>query len=108
MSAADEIAEFYQQTVSVETYASTGAFGPNYATAVPVLCLVVDSYKSVRGANGEEVNSSAVLTTRPENAALFTPNSRVTIDARTAFVISTSVSQAGTLDLPAHCRVALT
>lgn len=108
MTATDELDDFYADSVTVETKTGGGGVGAIFAAAQTVKGLLVDGNRLVRNADGQEVTATAAFTTRPENGSIFAPGSRVTIGARKSFVITTTVSSAGALDLPAHCRVALT
>ena len=79
-----------KDTVPVETYSGQGAYGPVYAGSVAVRCNVDDTRRLVRDASGVEVLSEATLYVRPEDAALFTPESRLTIAGRASRVITVS------------------
>ena len=80
-------AALFRDSVSVETYAGTGAYGPTYATAVSVTCKVSTERQLVRNTAGEEVVSEATLYVQPELADPFTPESRVVIATRISTVL---------------------
>ena len=79
-----------KDTVHVETYGGPGAYGPLFASSVSVRCNVDNTVRLVRSASGEEVVSQATLLVHPADASLFTPESRVAVDARKSLVISSS------------------
>lgn len=108
MTATDELDDFYADSVIVETKTGNAGIGPIYAAAQTIDGLLVDGNRLVANANGAQETSTAQFTTRPENGPAFAPGSRVTIGARVSYVITATTSSAGALDLPAHCRVALT
>ena len=105
---AEDLAEFYVHTVSVETLQDEGPWGPVYAPAHDVPCFVDETRVLVRDGNGAEVVSEATLTTGPEHADRFTPGSLVHVNGRTAQVIKASAARSLDLDLPDHLEVALT
>lgn len=84
-----------KDTVSVETHSGEGAYGPVYETdgsGNPVVHTIRWNYdgtrRLVRGANGEEVVSEGTGQAHPDDAAQFTPESRLTIDGRTSTVLA--------------------
>ena len=79
-----------KDTVHVESFDGEGAYGPLFASSVSVRCNVDNTVRLVRNSNGEEVVSQATLLVHPADASLFTPESRVAIDTRKSFVISSS------------------
>jgi hypothetical protein len=110
----DELAEFYVHTAVVETLLGTNGYGED-TFADPVTldadagngCFLVDGRHLVRTADGEQVISESQLYTKPDNAALFTPNSRVTVNGLTSRVIRANLNTSGPLDLPDHVSVSL-
>lgn len=84
--------------VTVETYTGDGAYGPIFAAPVTVKVNVDQTRKLVRNPAGVEVVSEATLMVHPhpideatglllEAAALFAPESRVTIAGRISTVL---------------------
>lgn len=89
------IARLFTQSVSVETLLGSGAYGDVWADPVDIACFINDTTKMTRNAQGDEVVSSttlyAPLTTSPDQPATagqFAPGSRVTVQGRTALVLS--------------------
>ena len=80
-----------KSTVSVETYAGDGAYGPVYAAPVVVPCNVQMKRRLVRNANGDEYVLMPLLTVHPDDMAAFTPETRLTIDGRASTVLSVAV-----------------
>ena len=79
---------FSADSVSVEPYTGTGAYGPVYGPAVDCAGKVSYVRQLVRGANGEEVVSEVTFYGDPADAASFPPESCVTIDGNTTTVIT--------------------
>ncbi len=77
-----------RHTVQVETLLGSGPYGDSYAAPVTVKCFRDDKRQIVRGANGDEVVSEVTLYARLAATATFQPDSRVTWDGRTAYVVS--------------------
>jgi len=118
---ADDMAEFYVQTAVVEKYLGTNGYGEDTFAAPVTLdpadtsahpegngCWIDDARKLVRSSDGEQVVSESTLYTYPEHAALFTPNSRVTVNGVPSRVIRANPNTSGDLDLPDHVAVSLT
>lgn len=84
------IARLFTQTASVETRLGSGTTGERFASAVSRPCFVDDAVRLVRNSQGEEVVSSSRLYGPPEDAAVYLPGSKVTVNDRTARVISTA------------------
>lgn len=107
---ADDLADFYVHTATVQTKTGTGSRGDIFAPAsAPIPCFTDDSRKLVRDKDGQQIVSESTLYTYPANATLFTPGSKVTIGTgRTAIVIRVNVNDSGDLDLPDHVAVSLT
>jgi hypothetical protein len=108
------ISRFFVKAATVETYVGpTGYGGANLAAPVvldPTLgngCWVDNSTKLVLGADGIQVVSNSRLYTYVANAALFTPNTRVTIDTVISHVIVVNVNDSGVLKLPDHIQIEL-
>jgi hypothetical protein len=80
-----------KDTVSVQTYTGESAYGPVYAAATSARVNVDATRRLVRNAAGEEVVSEATLYVHPNDAALFVPESRVSIGDRLSTVLGVSV-----------------
>jgi hypothetical protein len=76
-----------KSTVSVESYAGEGAYGPTYADPVAVPCHKDTTRRLVLNANGVEVVSELTLYVHPDDAAAFLAESRIDSSSR---VISAS------------------
>jgi len=106
------LAAFWVHTVTVETYQGQGSSGPVFAAPVTVsgfLDTTVDLMRS--GTVEEATDASSMFFTDPSNAALFTPQSRVTSsdlggDGKATVVKVNSLTSGG-LGLPEHVEVAL-
>ena len=79
-----------RDSIAVEAYSGTGAYGPVYAAAVTVRGRVSMTRQLVRNSNGVEVVSEMTLHLHPDDAAPFVPGSRVIIDDRESTVLSVS------------------
>lgn len=109
------MAEFYNQTVVVETYRGTSGYGVDLFDAPVTLapdtdtgCFVEGGRNLVRAKDGAQVISESTLYTYPASAPLFAPDSRVTINGVESRVITVNVNASGDLDLPDHVVVSLT
>lgn len=76
-----------KDVVDVETYAGESAYGPLYKLGVSASCNVDSRRRLVRNPNGLEVVSETTLIVHPDDVALFTPESRVTIAERQSSVL---------------------
>lgn len=108
MSAADELEDFYDETVTVRTLTGGGAWGNTFTETAGVRCFLDATRAVVRDGQGVEVISETTLTGPPEYADLFTPGSEVVLPDRVAQVIKAAHAKPGKLDLPAHVEVYLT
>lgn len=79
-----------KDSVSVQSYAGDGAYGPTYSAAVTVPCNVEATRRLVRNADGDEVVSEATIYVHPDDADYFIPESLVTFDARDSRVLAVS------------------
>lgn len=103
MSITTELAEFLVHTSDVETYlGTTGSGTRTYAPAQTKACYIERKRTLVRSSNGEQLISSTQVFADPTFAALYLPESRVTIQGVVSTVITTSVFTSGALDLPDH------
>lgn len=102
--------EFMVHTVTVETYNGEGPWGNTTAPeSAPVPCLIEDSVGLERTATGDTVSTTATLwimdkTKRP----MFTPESIVHLNGRTATVLRIDDADSGAMGLPDHLKVVLT
>ena len=101
------IDDFYVHTVSVETFTGAGAFGDTYDTPATVKGFLEGKIQLVRATDGQEVVSASTLYCSVADGALFTPDSKVTTNGRTAYVISQNTNDAPGLGLPDHTAVYL-
>ena len=103
-----DLDDFYVHTLNVQTFQGTGAMGDVYAAAVDVPGWLEDKRRIVRDKNGQEVVSSSLFACDNAHLAKFTPDTKVTIDGRTAFVIGVANYTSGALGLPDHLEIDLT
>ncbi|MFJ4286407.1 hypothetical protein ACIPY0_12245 [Paenarthrobacter nicotinovorans] len=103
-----DLEDFYVHTVTVETFEGTGAYGDVYSEPVTVPGWLEDKRRLVRDKNGQEVVSSSVFMCDNTHVDKFTPDSRVTLPRRQAFVIGVADFTSGALDLPDHLEIDLT
>lgn len=107
-----ELAGFWVHTITVETYKGQGSSGPVYAIPVSVTGFLDTTADLARtGAVEEATSASSMFYTDPANAALFTPQTRVTSsalggDGKATVVKVNSLTSVG-LGLPDHVEVAL-
>lgn len=100
--------DFQTTTVSVETFRGVGAGGKElFADPADSVCVLDDSRKLVRGANGDEVVSESTLYTDLSEASKYAPDSKVTLPTRTARVLLAKRQVIGDLDVD-HLEVLLT
>lgn len=103
-----DLDDFYVHSLTVETLTGTGAQGDVYANPVSVPGWLEDKRRLVRDKDGQEVVSSSFFSCDNTHLAKFTPDTKVTIDGRTAFVIGVANYTSGELDLPDHLEIDLT
>lgn len=103
------IARWFVHTVTVETFQGSGAYGDVFAAPVAVKGFLSGARKLVRDSTGQQVVAESSFYTSLANAALFTPDTRVTSSGAVARVITVSVNDSGGL-MPnvEHVAVALT
>lgn len=94
-------------TVSVRARTGSGGRGPVYSNPVDVPMIVHDVRREVRNTQGELVISGITLTGDLDNADAFPPGAEVTVNGRTAYVITVSRAVVGDPDID-HIKVALT
>ncbi len=106
---AQDMAEFYVHTVTVEMFLDTSGYGVDlFSAPVNILGFADDTRKLIRNGAGEQVVSESTVYTYPVNAPLFVADSRVTIGGNISRVIKTNTNDSGALDLPDHVAVSLT
>lgn len=94
--------------VTVKPYEGDGAYGPTFGTGVPdVACMLDDTRKLVRNADGAEVVSETTLITRLQHATKFAPGSEVILPRRTAVVIGVAERTDGGIGAWQHLEVVL-
>jgi hypothetical protein len=103
-----DLDSFYVHTVSVQTYQGTGAQGDVFAAAVVVPGWLEDKRRIVRDKDGQEVVSSSQFSCDVTHLAKFTPDSKVALPNRTAFVIGVASYTSSALELPDHLEIDLT
>lgn len=96
---------FLTHTVVVEPYLGDGAYGPTYGPEKPVRCLVDDSRRVVRDADGTEVISETTIYAGVD--AEIPAKSRVQVAGRESWVIRTARRDGGGLPTPDHLEVAV-
>jgi hypothetical protein len=104
----DDLAEFWQHTITVEMFLGAGAYGDVYAAPVTVIGFMDGTRKLVRGANGEQVVSESSFYTYPITGPLFVTDSRVTQGTEVTYVIKNNTNDSGSLGLPDHAAINLT
>ena len=92
----------------LETFEGTGAYGDVYSAPVDVVGWLEDKRKLVRNKDGQEVVSMSQFMCDNAHLDKFTPDSRVTLPRREAFVIGVADFNSGDLDLPDHLEIDLT
>lgn len=90
-------------TATVEPYLGSGAGGDTYGAGLEVPCYYEGRRQIVRGDNGDEVVSEAVMFTDLRDD--ITPDSKVTVLGRTTWVITISTFDDGSV--LGHLEVAL-
>lgn len=94
---------FMPHTVTVEPYEGDGAHGPIYGAPVEVDCLIDESRKVVRNADGVEVVSEVTFFCGVDEQV--PPSSKVTVRGRDTYVIASKRQDGGGLPTPDHREV---
>lgn len=95
-----------QHSVSVEAYLGATGRGPTYGAAATVKCFKQNVQKLIRTPSEGQVLSTATLYVNPDvNIPLF---SRVTLDGRTATVLTVKILDGGGFRVNDHLEVYLT
>lgn len=94
-------------TVTVETYLGDNAMGDSYRPARAVRCSIDDRRQLVRAASGDEVVSETSLRTSLAEESRFTLESRVVVNGRRTYVLSTSRQELGDMSEADHLEVTL-
>lgn len=95
-----------QHRAIIEPYLGTSAKGPQYGTPVTVRGFAVEKRKLVRGADQDQVISSTQFFCRPGVVAPV--HSRVTVNGKSATVITLDNADGGFLPTPDHVQLYLT
>lgn len=95
-----------QHKAVIEPYLGTSAKGPQYGTPVTVRGLMVDKRRLVRGADQDQVISESQFYCRPSVVAPV--HSRVTVNGKSATVITVDNADGGFLPTPDHLTLYLT
>lgn len=99
---------FKVHTVSVETFTGPTPTGDGYSPPVDVQGLFDEGLVRVRDAHGEQLVQQSRFYAEVADASKFTPESKVTVNGRTAQVDSARIRQAGGLfALVEHVEVIL-
>lgn len=101
-----DISWLLRHEIIIEPYLGQGGNGPTYGPPVTVKCFRDDGRKLVRNAAGEQVVSESTCIC--PLATVAPPLSRVTVNGRTAYVITAKRRDGGGLPTPDHLEVALT
>jgi hypothetical protein len=101
------LALLFIHTASVETFLGTGAYGDTYAAPVTVQGFLDDGVVLVRTGTSEQLEQKSIFYAALSDAAVFVPDSRVTVNGRVAWVASVRRRDGGTLGLPDHVEVDL-
>lgn len=81
------IARLLTQSVLVETFLGSGAYGGKYAAPATKKAFIDDQRKLIRDAQGVETVSETTLFTLIDDIGAFTAGSRVTVNGRVAHVL---------------------
>jgi hypothetical protein len=98
---------FFTQSASVETFGGSGANGDIFAAAVVIAGHLDDGQQWETTETGQQVVSRTKFYTRLAHADLFTPESRVTVNGRTATVVTARLRNADGYGGPSHLEVDL-
>lgn len=105
---ADDLADWYVHTASVEMWLGTAGSGADvFAAPVTIVGFADTARHLVRAKDGEQIVSESTFVTYPISAPVFEPDSRVTVNGVTSRVITTNLGDSGALDLPDHVAVSL-
>jgi hypothetical protein len=103
-----ELGSWWVHTVAVETYLGSGAYGDQWATAVPALVWVEDVTKLIRDSSGTEVVSTSRIFGELSLAAEFALGSLVTTSSgRQSRVLGLARLDSGSLGNLDHIEVSL-
>lgn len=95
-----------RHSIAIEPYAGQGGNGPTYGPSVTVRCFRDDTRRLVRDGMGEQVVSETTVYCPLSTVA--PPLSRVSVNGRTAYVITAKSRDGGGLPTPDHLEIALT
>lgn len=95
-----------QHRAIIEPYLGTSAKGPQYGTPVTVRCFAVEKRRLVRGTDQDQVVSLTQVFCRPGVVAPV--HSRVTVNGKSATVITLDNADGGFLPTPDHVQLYLT
>ena len=104
------ISAFFIHTATVETFTGAGAGGDTYATAVVVKGFLDDGIIRVQTPSGEQLEQKTIFYAALTDAAVFVPESRVTVNGRACQVTAVRRRDGGSSPLSAagHVEVDLT
>lgn len=96
-------------SITVETYAGTGAYGDTFAAPVQIRCFVDDQRKNVLAPDGSTVVSESTVIAKLTDAIKLAAKSKVTLPSgRHAIVINAKRRDDGGLGAPQHVEVVCT
>lgn len=93
-----------RHTVLVQPFEGEGPIGPEYGEQTAVACFVDDKRRMVRDADGSEVVSETTVYMRLGETC--PPGSRLVVNGRTTYAITSSPRDGGGLPVPNHLEVA--
>ena len=102
------LTRFFIHTATVETFTGAGPTGDTYAAAVTVKGFLDDGVVLVQSSIGEQLVQKSIFYAALSDAALFVPESKVTINGAATQVSTVRRRDGGSLGLPDHCEVDLT
>jgi hypothetical protein len=99
----------FMHTAAVQTFLGAGPTGDTYGPTTTVAGFLDDGVVRQQTSQGEQLVSRTMFYTDLANAALFTPQSRVTVNGRAAQVTTIRRRDGGSLLAPvSHVEVDLT
>lgn len=101
------ISVFFIHTATVQTFTGTGPTGDLYAAAVDVKGFLDDGVVLVQSSAGEQLVQKSIFYAALSDAAVFVPESRVTVNGRACQVTAVRRRDGGSLGLPDHCEIEL-
>lgn len=94
-----------RHSVLIEPFEGEGPYGPEYGEQTAVACFVDEKRRLVRDAQGAEVVSETTFYALLDTVC--PPGSRVVVNGRTTYAITSSRRDGGGLPVPDHLEVSL-